>query len=547
MPSNHRKFHGGAASLIVTAAALLGAGSAHSQLLITELMVNPTSPNDTAWEWMEVRNTGAVAIDLNGALFAKLGEADSPVADISNSTAANTIVPAGGLAVLYAGAVTGFNDQLFRTAWGLSPNVPLIAVDGFPELANSGLSRNVGLWTDANAYASALADDGKGTMRVSSFVGAAFSLDYSSDFPSTSSNGPSLVWSGAGNNADGANWSLSSIDHGATTSSPIVVTGSPVNNIQDLGSPGRVPPGSASPGLLITEIMYDPASADAAWEWVEIYNNSGETINFGTRHHLFHDTTTANSGDLTEANIRFGTLPHGKAAVLFDSELSAAAFSEAWDPGGSLGTIFIPVDNFPSLNNNGDTIAIWDSLSDYVADAASITPNRTTDLAISVVTYDDSSPWPTTTGRQSIQLVNLASPASAGASWARSQAGDLVGSTVASPVLDEVAIHPGGDIGSPGTFGAVSPGLDADFNNDNVVDGRDFLIWQRGFGSGTNNATGDADGNGVVNAADLTVWKNTFGGPPTVGAIGAVPEPTSLVLCGLAFAATAVSRRRRAK
>lgn len=94
--------------------------------------------------------------------------------------------------------------------------------------------------------------------------------------------------------------------------------------------------------------------------------------------------------------------------------------------------------------------------------------------------------------------------------------------------------------------GAVTPVDDADFDNNGVVDGADFLIWQRGFAVGNSNATGDADGNGVVNGADLTIWKNTFGGAPAVSAIGAVPEPASLTLAGLAaiFATSAVARRR---
>jgi len=94
--------------------------------------------------------------------------------------------------------------------------------------------------------------------------------------------------------------------------------------------------------------------------------------------------------------------------------------------------------------------------------------------------------------------------------------------------------------------GSVTPTDDADFDNNSVVDGADFLIWQRGFAVGSSNSTGDADGNGVVDGADLTIWKNTFGGPPAVTAVGAIPEPASLTLAGLAviFAAGAATRRR---
>jgi hypothetical protein len=35
-------------------------------LEITEIMSDPLSFNDDAWEWIEIRNTGATPIDLNG-------------------------------------------------------------------------------------------------------------------------------------------------------------------------------------------------------------------------------------------------------------------------------------------------------------------------------------------------------------------------------------------------------------------------------------------------------------------------------------------------
>lgn len=92
-------------------------------------------------------------------------------------------------------------------------------------------------------------------------------------------------------------------------------------------------------------------------------------------------------------------------------------------------------------------------------------------------------------------------------------------------------------------------GDNADFNGDGVVDGNDFLAWQRGFGmtSGVELEHGDANGDGLVDAADLDVWRAAFGvgaAPPgaTAAAI-AVPEPAAAGLVAAAMLATAVRRR----
>jgi fibronectin-binding autotransporter adhesin len=59
---------------------------------------------------------------------------------------------------------------------------------------------------------------------------------------------------------------------------------------------------------------------------------------------------------------------------------------------------------------------------------------------------------------------------------------------------------------------------DPDFNDSGRVDGEDFLIWQRGLGTGTTNATGDANGDGIVDAADLRAWQQGFGATATAPA-----------------------------
>jgi hypothetical protein len=84
---------------------------------------------------------------------------------------------------------------------------------------------------------------------------------------------------------------------------------------------------------------------------------------------------------------------------------------------------------------------------------------------------------------------------------------------------------------------------DADFDGDGDVDGRDFLIWQRGFGLSEqeNNSLGDANGDGNVNEGDLAIWQMQYVGPGELAATQtAVPEPSSLVICGamLAFCLT---------
>jgi hypothetical protein len=83
----------------------------------------------------------------------------------------------------------------------------------------------------------------------------------------------------------------------------------------------------------------------------------------------------------------------------------------------------------------------------------------------------------------------------------------------------------------------------ADYDDDGDVDGADFLIWQKTFGSETELA---ADGNqdGKVDAADLELWKTQFGASAAASGVGAVPEPVgNTIALGVAFALVAFSRR----
>ena len=70
-----------------------------------------------------------------------------------------------------------------------------------------------------------------------------------------------------------------------------------------------------------------------------------------------------------------------------------------------------------------------------------------------------------------------------------------------------------------------------DYDGNQVVDGADFLWWQRVSGLSVDIAgTGaDGNGNGLVDELDLTVWADHYGAPASVNAL-AVPEPCALAM-----------------
>ena len=79
-----------------------------------------------------------------------------------------------------------------------------------------------------------------------------------------------------------------------------------------------------------------------------------------------------------------------------------------------------------------------------------------------------------------------------------------------------------------------------------IVDGADFLIWQRNAGltTGALLENGDANADGAVNELDLTAWNENFGVGVTPPPVSAVPEPTTLALAGALLLAGVAARRR---
>ncbi len=514
-------------------------------VIITEVMYD-TASDEGRWEWVEIKNTTAAPVDLNGWVFDDDDDNSVLSSNISNGTG-NTIVPAGGVAVLYNGTTLGFDTTRFTSAWG--SGITLIGVNATSPTASlgGGLGNSgdaFALWDDFTKYD---ADDlfvTSGTRRT--FNNSITNINYATanGYPSAT-NGKSLAWKGTGSVTDPTQW-VKSVDGELSAHTSLATTiESSLNSDTDRGNPGIVPAGGRANGLLITEVMYNPRSAtpsEAAWEWVEVYNNTGATIDFGSpapgKAYYFDDD---DDNALAGPNITSGSIAQGATAVLFNAAANTLEhLQEAW--GNTIN--FIPVAPWTDLTNGGELLAIWDTDAAYAADAlpGTMSPRRTAASAIAAVNYDNGggmSPlWVQSDGDSSIELTDLSISyldESYPAYWDLSSGG-----VIPNVVMATNPDHAGGDVGSPG-FVPSSSGLLGDFNGDLKVDAADYTVWRNGLGS-------------TYTVADYDDWKANFGavasgtgaGSGSVAANGAVPEPAALASISVLIAcASAMGLRGR--
>ena len=92
---------------------------------------------------------------------------------------------------------------------------------------------------------------------------------------------------------------------------------------------------------------------------------------------------------------------------------------------------------------------------------------------------------------------------------------------------------------------ALSVLFAADFNGDGTVDESDLSQWQAGFGmQSAGHSDGDADENGVVNGLDFLIWQRQFGLSVPLGDVVQIPEPSAVFLTLSAVQVLLTSTRR---
>lgn len=530
--------------------------AASAQLQITEIMYNPVG-NDAVYEWFEVRNIGATAIDLNGYQIEGVGDLyrESFSRTISNALDPTTTIAPGQVAVVYDGFVSSANtsynnnDDTFRTVWGIPASVPVIAGDFFPDLSNSG--KGFGLWAD---NASILLDSVPGVTvpadrTVTGLANAVASVTYGVSAPwPTSSDAFSIQWTGNGDPNDGANWYRSEAGGaGVRTSLPIIdMTGGFKNSPNDLGNPGIVqgtPP--AAPGLIISEIMYNPTSstpAESDWEWVEIYNNTGAPIDFAATPYVIDDD---DDNALTAANLTSGLIPAGETAVLFSgNNTTLAEMQTAWGASVNL----IPFSGaYTGFSNTagaagGDRISIWESFAAYSSEVVTTGGNARTfaNADASVKYLNNADGWPDDNGTSSIYLSDLSADSSVGSNWLLSgNLNDFDSYNATGILLSSITRYEGGDLASPGEFTALTPEvLAGDYNDDGVVNAADYTVWRDG-----GVLVNETETPGSNTIEDYNVWATNYGA--TSGSAVAVPEPMAVFSVAGALACLAGFRRRR--
>ena len=490
--------------------------AANANVIFTEVM---TEPNIAGMEWVEIYNLTDQDIDLSGWV---IDDAQSGYAGPTEANIVSGTLPANGTAVLYDNR-GGMMIEDMQAVWGAGINFVPVLGDNY-YWPNLDPSDTIGLW---DSHASYIADN-PGTER--DFTNAVAVLEYGNSAPwpepGPLDEGKSLYLTDLNDPLNGEKWAISTPgDEGIVENPQVFAT-----NAANLGIvPAGTPTAST---LVITEIYYNSLAVgtdETPYEAVEIYNNSGETIDFSVTPWVIDDINGTPSAD-GAANITEGVIGPGEVAVLYNATTSDEEFAIICSDSS---VNKIPVTNWTvqtmALTNGGDTVSLWDSYSSYAGD------HQTHANAVVTVAYDDYDPWPRVSDC-SIYLTNLGNDPADGASWASSSPTDGI----------SYPVGPAHQYGSPGNVevggGTGEDPLPGDLNDDGFVNSGDLDIVRANWGASVpagNVAMGDPSNDGLVGSADLDIVRANWG----ASAPASVPEPAGFVL--LAVGAVLATLRRR--
>ena len=204
-------------------------GSGGTDLVITEIMQNPSAVSDASGEWFEVYNPGSQDVNMNGWTIA-----DHDLE--SHTITTDVIVSAGGYAVLANNSNSATNGN--------------IAVDY--QWANFTLANGA---------------DEVVLYRADSSIADEVSYDGGSAWPDPTGASMELISVSADNDL-GSNWTVA-VD---------LIPGSTDYGTPAGGAGGTPPTGGTD--LMVSEIMQNPSAvADGSGEWFEVYNPGTASVN----------------------------------------------------------------------------------------------------------------------------------------------------------------------------------------------------------------------------------------------------------------------------